>query len=44
MITQIKGRLEEKTPTQVVIDCQGVGYAGQHFAAHLFSTRSGREH
>ena len=27
MITQIIGRLVEKTPTQVVIDCNGVGYA-----------------
>ena len=27
MITKIIGRLVEKTPTQVVIDCNGVGYA-----------------
>ena len=27
MITQIIGRLVEKTPTQVVIDCNGVGYS-----------------
>ncbi len=26
MITQIKGRLLEKTPTELVIDCNGVGY------------------
>ena len=26
MITQIIGRLVEKSPTQVVIDCQGIGY------------------
>ena len=26
MITQIKGRLVEKSPTQVVIDCHGIGY------------------
>ncbi len=26
MITQIKGKLIEKTPTDVVIDCNGVGY------------------
>ena len=26
MITQLKGRLVEKTPTYVVIDCHGVGY------------------
>lgn len=26
MITQIKGKLVEKTPTYVVVDCSGVGY------------------
>ncbi|MBN09603.1 MAG: Holliday junction branch migration protein RuvA [Flavobacteriaceae bacterium] len=26
MITQLKGALVEKTPTHLVIDCQGVGY------------------
>ena len=26
MITQLRGRLVEKLPTSVVIDCQGVGY------------------
>tara|TARA_B100000780_G_scaffold235687_1_gene176360 strand:- start:2567 stop:3148 length:582 start_codon:yes stop_codon:yes gene_type:complete len=26
MITQIKGRLVEKSPTELVIDCNGVGY------------------
>ena len=26
MITQIQGKLIEKTPTEVVIDCNGVGY------------------
>tara|TARA_B100001175_G_scaffold91040_1_gene76923 strand:+ start:543 stop:1124 length:582 start_codon:yes stop_codon:yes gene_type:complete len=26
MITQLKGRLVEKSPTDVVIDCNGVGY------------------
>ena len=26
MITQIKGKLVEKNPTQVVIDCNGIGY------------------
>jgi Holliday junction DNA helicase RuvA len=36
MITQIKGRLVEKTPTQVVIDCNGVGYA-VHISLHTFS-------
>ena len=36
MITQIKGRLVEKTPTQVVIDCNGMGYA-VHVSLHTFS-------
>ena len=26
MITQLRGRLVEKSPTSVIIDCQGVGY------------------
>ena len=26
MITQIKGRLVEKSPTELVIDCNGLGY------------------
>jgi len=26
MITQIKGKLVEKNPTQVVVDCNGIGY------------------
>ena len=26
MITQLQGRLVEKSPTDVVIDCHGVGY------------------
>jgi len=36
MITQIIGRLVEKTPTQVVIDCNGLGYA-VHISLHTFS-------
>ena len=36
MITQIIGRLVEKTPTQVVIDCNGVGYA-VNISLHTFS-------
>tara|TARA_A100001011_G_scaffold395299_1_gene489902 strand:+ start:22523 stop:23104 length:582 start_codon:yes stop_codon:yes gene_type:complete len=36
MITQIIGRLVEKTPTQVVIDCKGVGYA-VNISLHTFS-------
>jgi len=36
MITHIKGRLVEKTPTEVVIDCNGVGYL-VHISLHTFS-------
>ena len=36
MITQIIGRLVEKTPTQVVIDCNGVGQA-VNISLHTFS-------
>ena len=27
MITQIKGRLIEKSPTELVVDCNGIGYS-----------------
>ncbi|MEX2350475.1 MAG: Holliday junction branch migration protein RuvA [Flavobacteriaceae bacterium] len=36
MITHIQGRLVEKTPTSVVIDCNGVGYE-VHISLHTFS-------
>lgn len=36
MIAQIKGRLIEKTPTYVVIDCGGVGYH-LHISLNTFS-------
>lgn len=36
MITQIKGRLVEKNPTYVVIDCNGVGYL-LHISLQTFS-------
>ena len=36
MITQIIGRLVEKTPTQLVLDCNGLGYA-IHISLHTFS-------
>ena len=36
MITQIKGRLVEKNPTYVVIDCGGVGYL-LHISLYTFS-------
>jgi len=36
MITQIRGRLVEKNPTYVVIDCNGVGYL-LHISLQTFS-------
>ncbi len=36
MITQIKGKLVEKNPTQVVIDCNGIGYE-INISLHTFS-------
>lgn len=36
MITHIKGRLVEKNPTDVVIDCGGIGYL-LHISLHTFS-------
>ncbi len=36
MITQIKGRLVEKNPTYVVVDCGGVGYL-LHISLNTFS-------
>lgn len=36
MITHIKGRLVEKNPTEVVIDCNGVGYL-LHISLHTYS-------
>ncbi|MGB1019904.1 MAG: Holliday junction branch migration protein RuvA [Flavobacteriaceae bacterium] len=36
MITQITGRLVEKTPTTLVIDCNGLGYE-VHISLHTFS-------
>jgi len=36
MITQLKGRLVEKSPTNVVIDCNGVGYM-VHISLNTFS-------
>jgi Holliday junction DNA helicase RuvA len=37
MITQIKGRLVEKNPTHVVVDCSGVGYL-LHISLNTFSS------
>jgi len=42
MITQIKGRLVEKTPTYVVVDCGGVGYL-LHISLNTFSSISDSE-
>ena len=42
MITQIKGRLVEKTPTYVVVDCNGVGYL-LHISLQTFSALSDEE-
>ncbi|KJD32448.1 ATP-dependent DNA helicase RuvA [Tamlana nanhaiensis] len=36
MITHIQGKLVEKNPTHVVIDCNGVGYM-LHISLHTFS-------
>lgn len=37
MITHIRGRLVEKTPTYVVVDCSGVGYL-LHISLQTFSS------
>ena len=42
MITQIKGRLVEKSPTHVVIDCNGIGYE-VNISLHTFSNLSAEE-
>ena len=42
MIAQIKGRLVEKTPTFVVIDCGGVGYE-IHISLNTYSSLSNEE-
>jgi Holliday junction DNA helicase RuvA len=39
MITQIKGKLVEKNPTQVVVDCNGIGYE-INISLHTFSSLS----
>lgn len=36
MITQLRGKLIEKNPTHIVIDCQGVGYE-VNISLHTFS-------
>lgn len=42
MITQIKGRLVEKNPTYVVVDCAGVGYL-LHISLNTFTSLSESE-
>lgn len=37
MITQVRGRLVEKTPTEVVVDCNGIGYL-LHISLNTFSS------
>lgn len=42
MITQIRGRLVEKNPTYVVVDCSGVGYL-VHVSLQTFSSLPNEE-
>ena len=42
MITQIKGKLIEKNPTQVVVDCNGIGYE-INISLYTFSSLSSNE-
>ena len=37
MITQVRGRLVEKSPTEVVVDCSGVGYL-LHISLNTYSS------
>ena len=43
MITHLEGKLVEKNPTDVVIDCNGVGYF-LHISLHTFSQIPDQEH
>jgi Holliday junction DNA helicase RuvA len=43
MITHIQGKLTEKNPTHVVIDCNGIGYM-LNISLHTFSQISNQEH
>ena len=43
MITHISGKLVEKSPTHVVVDCNGIGYF-IHISLHTFSQLSDDEH
>ena len=42
MISQIRGKVIEKTPTYVVIDCNGVGYK-MHISLHTYSSIESEE-
>lgn len=42
MITQIQGKLVEKYPTHVVIDCHGLGYE-VHISLHTFAQLGSEE-
>ena len=43
MITHISGKLVEKSPTNVVVDCNGIGYF-IHISLHTFSQLTSEEH
>ena len=43
MITHISGKLVEKSPTNVVVDCNGIGYF-VHISLHTFSQLTNEEH
>jgi Holliday junction DNA helicase RuvA len=42
MITQLRGRLVEKNPTHIVVDCNGIGYE-VNISLHTFSRLRGEE-
>jgi len=42
MITQLRGRLLEKNPTHIVVDCNGLGYE-VNISLHTFSRLKGEE-
>ena len=43
MITHVSGKLVEKSPTSVVVDCNGIGYF-IHISLHTFSQLTDDEH
>ena len=42
MITQIRGRLVEKSPTELIVDCNGIGYS-INISLNTFSKLSDEE-